>query len=83
MTSMASALFYTSKLLELIITYPAEYSALTNAQKSTLSLIISCGRIDMTTGSVIRTKIFEIFTEGTNIYADLTTMLAYTPPPGS
>ena len=80
MTSLASKRFYTYRLLNLILTYSSEFTALTDGKKDKVRMILSCGIIDMNVGSTMRTEIFEIFPSG-DIHDDLTTLLSYTPPP--
>jgi len=77
--SLASDRFLTNHLLEIVLTYPSEYAALSDADKDRLKMIISCGVINMNNGSYMREKVFEMFPSG-DIYDALTALLAYTAP---
>lgn len=78
MPSLASAKFRTYRLVELIFDYPSDYNGLNDSEKIGLALIISCGKIDMQDGSVIRNKIFDMFPSG-DIHDELAAMLLYIP----
>lgn len=78
-TGLASVDFQTFRLVELMIDHSDEFAALTGPERERVRMIISCGKIDMSLGSTIRARIFELFPEGTDIYADLTEMLSFTP----
>jgi len=81
MLSLASSHFETYRLIEVIV--PSEYNALSDANKERIKMILSCGTIDMRSGSFIREMIFGLFPEGTDTYSALAEMLTYIPPPGS
>jgi len=77
----ASATFLTKLLMELILTYPSDFTALTDGKKLQVGMIISCGAIDMQVGSICRTTLMESIFPSGDIFDGLTELLAYTPPP--
>ena len=59
----------TYMILELID--PVEYTALSDAAKDRLKLILSCGAIDMRVSNVVHSWLFAIFPVGTTTNARL------------
>lgn len=80
MSGLGSKRFKTYHLVEAIKV--SEYNALSENNQERIRMILSCGIADMTTGSDIRTMLFNLFPEGTDTYDNLTDMLAYTASPG-
>jgi hypothetical protein len=59
---------------------PTEYAALGEASKDGLRIILSCGAIDATPGSIIRGYLESIFPSGATKTA-LDNLFTVTPPP--
>lgn len=78
MPGKTSKRFYTYRLLEVMDVN--EYNALSDADTALLNALLSCGVIDITTGSSLRTFIFGLFPDGTNTYEALTELLAPVGP---
>lgn len=57
------------KILE--ITDSSEYNALSDANKEAYKMIISCGSADIATGTVLRTKLDNMFGEGSVTHTNL------------
>jgi hypothetical protein len=52
-----------------------EYDELNTSQKNTLSLILSCGFVDLAEGTQIRDKLWTMFGEGTTTRQNLEALL--------
>jgi len=53
---------YTSEILACVD--PTEYAALVDTAKDGLRIILACGVVNMTPGSILRTQLFQIFPSG-------------------
>lgn len=65
---------WTFRVLECVD--PAEYAALSAANKSILSMILSCGIVDLSAGTAARTFLADMFGAGTTTRAALVDLLA-------
>ena len=79
--SLASSRFHTMHLLEVIVSDPAEYVALTDAKKARVRMILSCGIINMGENNPVKDEFFTLFPEGTTIGDNVLALLEYTAPP--
>lgn len=67
-------IFPTYKVVE--ATDDTEYSALSSAQKTVYSMIISLGTVDLSSGTAIKTKLWNMFGAGTTTRANLEALIA-------
>ena len=56
-------------------TAPAEYDALTGAQKAGYALLLSCGKVDLGAGKVGRTRLLAWFGAESQTVANLTELI--------
>lgn len=68
-----TSVFSTYKIME--ATLASEYNALSAANKDAYRQIVSCGIVDLTDGTSIRTKLWNIFDSESTTRAALITLL--------
>jgi hypothetical protein len=64
----------TFRVLECVA--PAEYAALSAGNKSILSMILSCGIVDLSEGTFVRTLLADMFGAGTTTRANLLALIS-------
>ena len=57
-------------------TVAGEYNALSDANKAAYNMVLSCGVIDLSSGSATHTKLWNIFGSGTTTRTNLETLIA-------
>lgn len=65
---------WTFRVLECVS--PAEYAALSDTNKSILVLILSCGIVDLSEGTAVKTRLWAMFGEATTTRANLIALIS-------
>ncbi len=70
----ADGLYRTDQILS--VTVSSEYASLSDANKTSYGLIISCGVVDLGDDSVIKNKLWAMFGEATTTRANLIALIS-------
>ena len=69
-----SGVYPTYKVLE--ATDASEYAALSDANKDAYKMILSCGEVDLSDGTAVRTKLLAMFGAGTTTRTNLVALVS-------
>jgi hypothetical protein len=71
---LKNGVIYTFELID--ATDDSEYSVLSTSQKNVFALIVSSGIIDISSGTAIRTKLWDMFGDGSTTRTNLEALMA-------
>jgi len=74
---MARTLRRTFRILE--ATTATDYNALSAGQKDAYKMILSCGLVDLAEGAPMKIRLWDLFGEETDTYANLESLLEAPP----
>lgn len=73
-TFYPDGIYPTYKIVE--ATVASEYAALSDANKDLYKIILSCGVVDLSTGTAVRNYLMSMFGAGTTTRANLVTLVS-------